>query len=218
MSKPTEIWRRPTIPLELLKSHSFWHDEEEEVDEVEEEDIVRFYQGELVTKAKRKIDTIWNWSDDRLEREHDFIQWLFPTKTKSRFNRNAPVLTDTTIAMMKSDENIMANVRTSLDVMMEFYGWKINETEDSVERLNKPMVWIRRTHNYDRITRILTSLILLDLHRLSELFFLAMCKTIKLVKDKQLIHSFTKYWLPTQRHWLPLNIIRKYNISMMRID
>ena len=84
-------------------------------------------------------------SDNNLEIKHDFIQWLFPIRTKSRFNPSAPVLNDESIAIMISDPEIMENIRTSLDVIIAFYGWKINDTESDVIRLKKPMVWITYT-------------------------------------------------------------------------
>lgn len=123
-------------------------------------------------------------SDNNLEIKHDFIQWLFPIRKKSRFNPSAPVLNDESIAITISGSEIVENIRTSLDVIMAFYGWKINDTESDVIRLKKPMVWIKHTHNYDRISRILSSLHLLQLSHLSELFFLAMCKTVKMTKNR----------------------------------
>jgi len=210
------------------KHYNEWDDETDR-DAVEtktgEDPIIKFYRNEVVTKAKRKLSTIWNWNDEKLECQHDFVQWLFPLNEKSRFNSDAPILTKKSIEIIKYDKEIQANLRTSFDKMFAFYGWKVNDTLDGVERMTievtgengdketrlKPMVWIRHSHNFDRITRILTSMKLLGRTDLSELFFMAMCRTAKGPKARKLIaSSFMEYWLPTQEHFLPTNVLEAY--------
>lgn len=186
--------------------------------------IVKFYRNEAVNKAKRRLSTIWNWSDDKLESQHDFIQWIFPLVEKSRFNYDAPVLTKRSIKILRSDNEIQANIKVSFDKMFAFYGWKVNETLDGVERMTidvekdgvnekklKPMEWLRHSHNFDRITRIMTSLKFLGRTDLSELFFMALCRTAKGPNARKIIaSSFIEYWIPTQDHFLPTNVLEAY--------
>lgn len=186
--------------------------------------IVKFYRNEAVNKARRRLSTIWNWSDEKLESQHDFIQWIFPMIEKSRFNYDAPVLTKRSIEILRSDKEIQANIKVSFDKMFAFYGWKVNETLDGVERMTidiekdgetekklKPMEWLRHSHNFDRITRIMTSLKLMGRTDLSELFFMALCRTAKGPTARKLIaSSFIEYWLPTQEHFLPTNVLEAY--------
>jgi hypothetical protein len=172
--------------------------EVEEKKEFDNTKIINFYKDEMMPEAKRKLSDIWKWNDSRLENAHDFIQWIFPTREKSRFNYSSHVLNCELIKIMKNDEEIMANLRTSFDVMFAFYGWRINDDGDNVERLEKPMKWIKFCHNYDRITRILNCLNIFDV-KLSKMFFLAMCHTVlKYPKNKNLVKSYFEYWLPTQ--------------------
>jgi hypothetical protein len=48
--------------------------------------ILTFYQGQSPDSSGRMIETIWSWDYQKLEYTHDYIQWLFPLKEKSRFN------------------------------------------------------------------------------------------------------------------------------------
>ena len=59
--------------------------------------IIDFYLGKAPDGAGRCIEEIWKFGHERLERVHDYIQWLFPLPDKSPFNRDAPVLTPKTI-------------------------------------------------------------------------------------------------------------------------
>ncbi|MDD4930692.1 MAG: opioid growth factor receptor-related protein [Candidatus Colwellbacteria bacterium] len=205
-----------------------WNDKN--VDKFDEEvntgvdPIIKFYRNEAVNKAKRRLSTIWNWSDEKLESQHDFIQWIFPLIEKSRFNYDAPVLTKRSIEILRTDREIQENIKVSFDKMFAFYGWKVNETLDGVERMTievekdgevekklKPMEWLRHSHNFDRITRIMTSLKLLGRTDLSELFFMALCRTAKGPNARKIIaSSFIEYWLPTQEHFLPTNVLEAY--------
>jgi hypothetical protein len=56
-----------------------------------EEVIVAFYLNQRPDSQGRMIEDIWLWDSHRLEYTHDYIQWLFPLKQKSRFNPDAPL-------------------------------------------------------------------------------------------------------------------------------
>lgn len=51
-----------------------------------------FLEGKCLNTNGKHIAQIYLMSDEMWETEHDFIQWIFPTKTRSRFNPNAPVV------------------------------------------------------------------------------------------------------------------------------
>jgi hypothetical protein len=69
------------------------------------ENIFAFYQGRPDSSG-RTLEDIWLWDYQKLEYTHDYIQWLFPLKEKSRFNRNAPILNDEVIQAFRTDEQL----------------------------------------------------------------------------------------------------------------
>jgi hypothetical protein len=143
------------------------------------EDILAFYQGQSPDSEGRMIETIWSWDYKRLEDTHDYIQWLFPLKQKSGFNRKAPVLNDEIIQAFKTSDQLKQNLRNSLQVMLRFYGLQCSEINNtnieiirSDEYQDRKLNWLNpRNHNYLRITRILTSLRILGLENYAQAFF-----------------------------------------------
>ena len=88
------------------------------------------------------------FSNDELEYVHDFIQWLFPLQTRSGAQPDAPVLTLSEIAAIRSDPRAAETLRLATERMLRFY----RETDS----------WLsRQDHNHLRITRIIQSLRLL---------------------------------------------------------
>ena len=69
-----------------------------------DERVLRFFSGEGTDSRGRPLGQILNWSDDELERTHDFIQWLFPLVEPSGFNVHAPVLDDRTIQKFLAED------------------------------------------------------------------------------------------------------------------
>jgi hypothetical protein len=106
----------------------------------------------------RTIDDVLAFSDDDLERVHDFIQWLFPLPTRSAAQPNAPVLSAADIAAIRSDEAALANLRRASERMLRFY----RDTD----------FWLARDdHNHLRITRILHALRLLQGDAAAQAFY-----------------------------------------------
>lgn len=104
-------------------------------------DIIEFYYGHKDING-RTWDEIMRWGLMRLERTHDYIQWLFPNKMPSNFNPDAPLLSQEDIWMFNEDPDLKLRVSLSLEKMKDFYF-------NSTHWLNK------NNHNYLRITRIL---------------------------------------------------------------
>lgn len=166
-----------------------------------ESDIISFYKNKKVKKAKRKLSDIWNFSDEELEQKHDYIQWLFPLIAKSSYNPDAPLLDKDSIRIMKTDVEILTNIKKSLVVILSFFGWKITESGNNVEEIivsgvPKEKEWLNHSHNFLRVTRILTFLSIIEQKKLLFLFFLAMCKTVRKNRNnKGLVKSFLSYWI-----------------------
>jgi len=96
----------------------------------------------------RSVEDVLAFSDEALERVHDYIQWLFPLPTRSSAQPDAPVLTEDEIAAIRRDGPAIANLRRAAERMLRFY-----------DRTDWWLTW--SDHNHLRITRILQSLRLL---------------------------------------------------------
>jgi hypothetical protein len=139
--------------------------------------ILDFYRGSPDSRGRTHAE-ILAWDHDRLEKVHDYIQWLFPTARRSDYNPFAPVLTEATIAAFRSDAELRAKLRASFERMLGFYGF------ERIELRGQPVVrrganWPERSrewlgpgdHNHLRITRILDSLTTLGLAEEARAFY-----------------------------------------------
>ncbi|WP_420552363.1 opioid growth factor receptor-related protein [Tenacibaculum aiptasiae] len=131
--------------------------------------ILNFYTIDGKDNVGRTLIEIWSYDYNELEYKHDFIQWLFPTNEISKFNPNAPVVSKQIAEEFKSSEKAKKNLYKSFCLMLNFYGFEI-ENNDKIKIGRKfdeqSKNWINNgNHNYLRITRILKSLNLLGLKK-----------------------------------------------------
>lgn len=127
--------------------------------------LIDFYRGTGTDGAGRTIAEVWAFSDDEMEQHHDFIQWLFPLREPSRFNPDAPLLTDADVAAFRAEPSLRDHLRRSLDRFLGFLGLeRINgEVHPGRDFPSKRDVWLYPNHNWLRITRVLHCLRLLGL-------------------------------------------------------
>ena len=59
---------------------------------------------------------------DELERNHDYIQWLFPTDEKSGANSTAKALELREIETLRLDEKARQSILVSYRMMLDFFG------------------------------------------------------------------------------------------------
>lgn len=127
----------------------------------------------------RTLEDYWEIDFNALERKHDFIQWMFPSCVRSRFNPEAPILDEETWETFRGDEAMKANLRKSRDHMLRFYGFTfpdgmeiLTQTPDGMERWGN---WISPgNHNFMRVTRILPSCYTLGLEEEAKVFALTL--------------------------------------------
>ena len=112
-------------------------------------DITKFYRDEANPSGYTWTE-VMSWSDDDLERVHDFIQWLFPTDERSRFNPDAPVLEAGDVAAFQSAD-LQQRLSDAVERFRKFYKFGSN-----APRWAMPF-----DHNLLRITRIIRCLALL---------------------------------------------------------
>jgi len=136
--------------------------------------ILEFYAEDHPYDPRRPEDTtfeaILGWTDTELEDNRDYIQWLFPLPERSMFNRTAPVLTKEVRDAFLEDDELRSRMLQAWERMMEFYGFRIEATDESdpmyahgmrvnITRVNgwidiARRSWLQpRSHNHLRITR-----------------------------------------------------------------
>jgi hypothetical protein len=154
--------------------------------------IIDFYLGKAPDGAGRCIEEIWKFGHERLERVHDYIQWLFPLPDKSPFNRDAPVLTPKTIRAFRESDWLRARLARSVEVMLDFYGLQSMPTEGGnliivkgVTFESKAEAWLEQeNHNHLRLSRILASTRILGLEVFSRALFTCLSEIYQAHKDK----------------------------------
>jgi hypothetical protein len=127
--------------------------------------LLAFYAGDGADAAGRKITDIWAFEHRRLEMVHDFIQWLFPLPDPSRFNPDAPLLTEHDKAAFRADPRLQDHVRRSLDLMLEFLGLRRQGATITRAPHFAKVHWLEpANHNHLRLTRMLLFLTHAGLH------------------------------------------------------
>lgn len=162
--------------------------------------ILNFYKDQKNDKGVT-LQEIWGWNDQTLENRHDFIQWLFPLKTKSQFNLTAATTDTDTIKAFQKNQNLSEKMLRSLDVMLTFYGFQRNGDQITVDSTfaQKSKNWLNQgNHNYLRISRILHSLRLHGLKGEATAFYRALEQVYKLHSD-QIGQKTFRFWTGAAR-------------------
>jgi hypothetical protein len=122
--------------------------------------VVDFYSGGTDDEG-RTLEQILAWDDERLERVHDYIQWLFPTRRPSGVNPSAPLVTDDDVGAFARDAALRDGLRAAFDRMLTFYGMRRvgDRIEiDPVRFSSRAPLWLHPgNHNHLRLTRIMES-------------------------------------------------------------
>lgn len=118
--------------------------------------LIAFYNGGGSDAAGRTIADLWSFDHRRLAMVHDFIQWLFPLPEPSRFNPDAPLLSEDDKAAFRNDPHLQDRVRKSLDLMLEFLGLKRHGNTIMRGPDFARVHWLEpANHNHLRLTRVL---------------------------------------------------------------
>ena len=143
-------------------------------------DLYKFLKNEEKDFQGRFLSDIWNFSDDEIEDNHDFIQILFPLDKPSEAVHHNIYLKDVNeFLKIKSDEIIKKNIIKSKDWFIEF--------------LKRNDHWkLYSDHNQLRITRIIECLRLLISDDEADLFYSTI---LSMVGKKVNINEITlDYW------------------------
>jgi hypothetical protein len=145
--------------------------------------VIAFYTGTVPDHRGRFLNEIHEFSQDQLELNHDYIQWLFPLDTPSRFNPMAPCLTQPEIAQFHESPVLQQRLISSFGKMLGFFGFSLSEErgDPSIVKAHdfktRKAIWLKSgNHNCLRISRMLRSLCLLGLPAYSQAFMDALCQ------------------------------------------
>lgn len=106
---------------------------------------------------------------DTMEREHDYIQWMFPTAERSMFNPLAPMLTSEQQAAFKHSPVLQQALRLNFEHFCSFLGLEVKRIASEEVRVVVGTHFTERVsvcwdstfggnHNWLRISRVLQSL------------------------------------------------------------
>ncbi|MDB2489444.1 opioid growth factor receptor-related protein [Gammaproteobacteria bacterium] len=127
----------------------------------------------------RMIQDIWNYSDEEIENNHDFIQIIFPLNKKSQSVFHGYYLeTDDLVQSLKDDEQVKENILKSSEWFLSF--------------LKRHDYWKRGyNHNQLRITRVIECLRLVVGQEEANSFYYSI---ISISNSFNLDKSTVKHW------------------------
>ena len=115
----------------------------------QENTVLGFLNGTAADIHGRTFDDVMAFSDEQIERTHNFIQWLFPLIEPSLSVPGSPYLSDAEITAIKDSSAAVANLNIAAYWFLDF--------------LARNQHWIKPyDHNHLRITRAIKSLRLLS--------------------------------------------------------
>lgn len=159
--------------------------------------LIVFYLGSHPDSRGRLLSEILQQDDLWFEVCHDYIQWLFPNKEKSRVTPDAPTITSEVEKAFLEDELLRSHLMASFHRILSFYGLKRTEKEiTKAENWNsRKRNWFTQdTHNNLRITRILKCLTILGLKKEAKKFYEALSDLRKSESDCGVEVRAYKFW------------------------
>ena len=119
--------------------------------------VLGFLNGTAADIYGRTFEDVMAFSDEQIERTHNFVQWLFPLPEPSLSVPGSPCLSDAEINTIKDSGAAVANLNMAADWFLDF--------------LVRNEHWIKAyDHNHLRITRVIKSLRLLSGDEAAEWF------------------------------------------------
>lgn len=120
--------------------------------EYDTKSYIDFLNEKTKTENNKTYLEILSYSDEELDSDHAFIQWLFPTTTQSNYSKKCPIIDieQLQIEIIK-DVKIINKLIMSQEMMLEYWGLTDNQNIKKIEKLNG--------HDALRLSRMLQSLV-----------------------------------------------------------
>jgi len=168
-------------------------------------DIIGFYQGVVRNQEGYSINDILKFSDEKLEDNHCYIQWIFPLPERSKAVPGSPFLRQADINEFNDSGVLQSKMIELFYRVAGFYGLGVQidpETEAMTIKVmpsdglfeKKTANWLTpHNHNFLRISRIIRSLKLAGLEQWAQGFYKCMCEIYE--NNKTTIGPVTKqFW------------------------
>lgn len=111
-------------------------------------EIILYFLDQARDGGGRTLTQVMQKDNSWFERTHDHIQWMLPTRRRSKYEPNAPVLTDRDVQVFR--------VRRDL---REAYSFGVDRVKRFLELDQMRPAWVReKDHSHKRITRLIESL------------------------------------------------------------
>lgn len=189
----------------LLKGESMFHIKRRKINVLKTpisdiQKIKDFYNNILPDNQGYYLNEIRNFTHFEFERNHNFIQWLFPNPDKSLYNINAPILSEEEAKILSLEPGIKDEIIKSFYYVCKMYGLKIVEEDNKTiitPDSNFTGYWITyNNHNYLRITRILICLKIFNLLEYAKAL-LACLEELYQENTKHISQTTLSYWRNT---------------------
>eukprot|EP00818_Percolomonas_sp_WS_P010089 CAMPEP_0117446776 /NCGR_PEP_ID=MMETSP0759-20121206/6524_1 /TAXON_ID=63605 /ORGANISM="Percolomonas cosmopolitus, Strain WS" /LENGTH=329 /DNA_ID=CAMNT_0005239071 /DNA_START=206 /DNA_END=1195 /DNA_ORIENTATION=+ len=176
---------------------------------------LKFYKNEIKCEPNGGyIDEIhkeWFGDYGKLERRHDYIQWLFPEES-SGVNWRATPLNMQEAKAIRADPQLKQRVYRSLILMLDFWGIEVEAEEGDVLH-EGGRVYLKRSkdyrrrynnwmggHNNLRVCRCIKSLGMLGFEHLQPTFVEFLMHEIVDGQLRGCSSSFESFWLPAVKN------------------
>lgn len=135
--------------------------------------ITDFYTEQGVDSNDMYIQDVLHMDDAWWEGCHNHIQWVFPLMEPSKFNPDAPLLTQEDIDLLRNDCLAQSGAVQAFRRFLRFLGleWDWSEIIPAADFFKKADVWTYPNHNWLRVTRVLKFLKLVGLEREANIFY-----------------------------------------------
>ena len=160
-------------------------------------DLINYFRNEQSDNRACYHKDILQFDENEIEYEHDFIQWIFPTIEKSRFNSDAPVIDKSFSERFQKDELAKSNYCKSCQLYLNYIGFCC-DGQGKIKSIKPGRIYELPFHNYLRITRMLNSLNQVGNNTCSANLYQALMKDVRTDSNK-IDEKTLKYWRETQK-------------------
>ncbi len=162
--------------------------------------LLRFFLNEEDACIPHRHETVVDFTDEEIEKYHDFIQWIFPTSQPSSVNWRAPIIDAHFAAMLHSNPCALQNYCKSCRRYLRYMDFDCNgEGNINIHtyRGDRPFYGLPY-HNFLRMTRMLQSLRETGHPQCSANLFAQMMTILRATPDHPVSNTTIAYWQGTQ--------------------
>lgn len=164
------------------------------------EHLLKFFRNEEPDTEGRMIEDILRFTPDEIERIHNFIQWIFPTRNASAINPNAPLVTSEFEEAFLKDELAQKNYCRTCRLYLNYIGFDCQGCTCAIKRKKQSETRFYNLphHNLLRISRVLNSLKETGHKECSSKLYELMMKDLQEIPDAEVNEQTLRIWKSIQ--------------------